>query len=117
MCYVEKTHKDIRTERSEKDRHLLTLVSTLLEEVSGKHFACELQEWHLEVLKFLKSQVDLVLNNACRYPPDLLIFASPLFTISPHAYRFFRRSMNLKMPHPDTIIRLCSSYDVSPVTE
>lgn len=76
---IEQTRKDISTERSEKARHLLTLVSTLLEEVSGKHFACELQEWHLEVLKFLKSQVDLVLNDAGRYPPIywfLLAFCS-----------------------------------------
>nr|XP_054933507.1 uncharacterized protein LOC129387861 [Dermacentor andersoni] len=114
---IEQTRKDISTERSEKARHLLTLVSTLLEEVSGKPFACELQEWHLEVLKFLKSQVDLVLNDAGRYPPDLLVFASLLFTISPHAYRLLRSSMKLKMPHPDTIRRLCSSYDVRPETE
>nr|XP_054933828.1 uncharacterized protein LOC129387969 [Dermacentor andersoni] len=114
---IDQTRKDISTERSEKARHLLTLVSTLLEEVSGKHFACELQEWHLEVLKFLKSQVDLVLNDAGRYPPDLLVFASLLFTISPQAYRFLRSSMKLKMPHPDTIKRLCSSYDVRPETE
>ncbi|XP_072142405.1 uncharacterized protein [Dermacentor andersoni] len=114
---IEQTRKDISTERSEKAHYLLTLVSTLLEEVSGKHFACELQEWHLDVLKFLKSQVDIVLNDAGRYPPDLLVFASLLFTISPHAYRFLRSSMKLKMPHPDTIRRLCSSYDVRPETE
>nr|XP_054930979.1 uncharacterized protein LOC129386795 [Dermacentor andersoni] len=41
---IEQTHKDISTERSEKARHLLALVSTLLEEVSGKHFARKLQE-------------------------------------------------------------------------
>lgn len=93
------------------------VIATLLEEVSGKHFACELQEWHLEVLKFLKSQVDLVLDNAGRYPPDLLVFASLLLTISPHAYTLLRRSMKLNMPHPDTIRRLCSSCDASPVTE
>ncbi|XP_077498527.1 uncharacterized protein LOC144109623 [Amblyomma americanum] len=113
---IEDSHRNISTEPSEKIRHL-QLVATLLDEVSDEHSACKLQEWHFEVLKFFKSQVDLVLNNANRYPPDFLVFASLLFTISPHAYKFLRSSMKLKLPHPDTVRRLCSSYDASPATE
>lgn len=60
---IEQARQDISAAPSEKAHHLLRWVSTLLEQVSGEHFACELREWHLEVLKFLKSQVDLVLNN------------------------------------------------------
>lgn len=40
---IEQTHKDTSTENSEKAHHLLALLSTLLEEVSGKDFACEFQ--------------------------------------------------------------------------
>ncbi|KAH9364495.1 hypothetical protein HPB48_018685 [Haemaphysalis longicornis] len=114
---IEEFHRSICTEPSQKIRNLLQFVATLLDEVSGEHFACKLQDWHLEVLKFLKSQVDLVLNNANRYSPDFLVFASLFYTILPHAYKFLRSSIKLKLPHPDTIRRLCSSYDVSPATE
>uniref|UniRef100_A0A090XAW8 Putative secreted protein n=1 Tax=Ixodes ricinus TaxID=34613 RepID=A0A090XAW8_IXORI len=114
---VEQLRHDSSTDPSQEATRCLTLVSTLLEELSSEDQPHDWQEWQLEVLKFLKSQVDLVLSNATRYPPELLVFASLVFTISPHAYRFLRSSMKVKLPHPDTIRRLCSSYQMSPAKE
>lgn len=60
---IEEFHRSICTEPSQKIRNLLQLVATLLDEVSGEHFACKLQDWHLEVLKFLKREVALVFKQ------------------------------------------------------
>ncbi|KAH7982414.1 hypothetical protein HPB52_004685 [Rhipicephalus sanguineus] len=73
-------------------RQLLATVMVLLEELICNDQQHQLHGWHLEIVKFIKSQVELILNNAARYSPDLLVFASLLYTISPHAYRFLRGS-------------------------
>lgn len=115
---IEQTYSDF-THNAEKIRRALELVSTILEEVTSESQdePCMLDAWHLEVMKFLRTQVNLVLNNGARYPPELLVFASILFTISPHAYRFLRSSSKVKLPHPETIRRVCSTYEVCPTSE
>ncbi|XP_049267497.1 uncharacterized protein LOC125756643 [Rhipicephalus sanguineus] len=102
---------------SQKAHRLLEIVLMLLQDVCSEY---QLQEWHgwqLEVLKFVSSQLELILKNSPRYSPEMLVFAGLLFTISSHAYNFVRSSMKVKLPHPATIRRLCSSYHVSPALE
>lgn len=48
---------------------------------------------------------------------DLLVFCSPLHTISPHAYNFLRSSRKMLLPHKATIRRACAAQDVSPSKE
>ncbi|KAH8021744.1 hypothetical protein HPB51_016808 [Rhipicephalus microplus] len=74
-------------------------------------------EWQVEVVKFVKQQVGILLSRTLRYPVDLLVFASLVFTISPYAYRFIRSTSKLKLPHPETIRRACGSYRVNPCSE
>ncbi|KAH8031189.1 hypothetical protein HPB51_013646 [Rhipicephalus microplus] len=73
-----------------------------LDELASQSFP---HEWKVEVVKFVKQQVGILLSRTSRYPVDLLVFASLAFTISPHAYRFIRSTSKLKLPHPDTIRR------------
>ncbi|XP_072145131.1 uncharacterized protein [Dermacentor andersoni] len=47
----------------------------------------------------------------------VLVFSGKLYTISPHAYKFIRSSLKVKLPHPDAIRRLCSSYHLNPALE
>lgn len=98
-------------------RQLLATVMALLEELICNDQQHKLHGWPLEIVKFIKSQVQLILNNAARYPPDLLVFASLLYTISPHAYRFLIGSLKVKLPHPETIRRLCTTQQISPAME
>lgn len=93
---------------------LLRRISALLEELSASQFP---SDWQAEVLKFLRQQVEIVLSNAIRYPAELLVFASIMFTISPHAYKFMRSTSKLKLPHPNTIRRVCAAYSISPSLE
>ncbi|XP_049522585.1 uncharacterized protein LOC119449052 [Dermacentor silvarum] len=85
-----------------------------LDELASQSFP---HEWQVEVVKFVKQQVGILLSRTSRYPADLLVFASLVFTISPHAYRFIRSTSKLKLPHPDTIRRVCGSYRVNPCSE
>lgn len=57
---------------------LLRRISALLEELSASQFP---SDWQAELLKFLRKQVEIVLSNAIRYPAELLVFASIMFTI------------------------------------
>lgn len=47
----------------------------------------------------------------------MLVLASILFTISPHAYRFLRNSGVVILPHPSTVKRVCGRHDVSSLQE
>ncbi|KAH8039513.1 hypothetical protein HPB51_007415 [Rhipicephalus microplus] len=85
-----------------------------LDELASQSFP---HEWQVEVVKFVKQQVGILLSRTSRYPVDLLVFASLVFTITPHAYRFIRSTSKLKLPHPDTIRRVCGSYRVNPCSE
>ncbi|XP_042146356.1 uncharacterized protein LOC121835880 [Ixodes scapularis] len=73
----------------------------------------------LEVLSFIQEQLQLLMQEkrAFGYSAELLDFASLVYTISPHAYAFIRRSGNAILPHPSTIMRECRSLDVSPANE
>lgn len=66
----------------------------------------------LEALKFLKEQVQLVFQetSAARYSADILIFASILHIISPHAYRFVQGSAKLILPDPSTVAHVCGCH-------
>ncbi|KAH8029457.1 hypothetical protein HPB51_000553 [Rhipicephalus microplus] len=83
-----------------------------LDELASQSFP---HEWQVEVVKFVKQQI--LLSRTSRYPVDLLVFASLVFTISPHVYRFIRSTSKLKLPHPDAIRRACGSYRVNPCSE
>lgn len=65
---------------------LLRRILALLEELSSQFPS----DWQAEVTKFLRQQVEIVLNNGVRYLAELLVFASITFTILPHAYKFMR---------------------------
>ncbi|KAG0410727.1 hypothetical protein HPB47_012148, partial [Ixodes persulcatus] len=110
LQYVEQLYTDHSADGVQRAQQLLGLMSSLLEELICGDQPQQLHGWHMEVVKFLKSQVDIVLSNAVQYPPDVLVFSSLIFTISPHAYRFLRNSQKVKLPHPETVRRLCSSY-------
>lgn len=102
---------------SDSEEHLqIVLKKTVetLDELASQSFP---HEWQVEVVKFVKQQVGILLSRTSRCPADLLVFASLVFTISPHAYRFIRSTSKLKLPHPDTIRRVCGSYRVNPCSE
>ncbi|XP_035217173.1 uncharacterized protein LOC118190548 [Stegodyphus dumicola] len=52
-----------------------------------------------------------------RYSADFLIFSTLLHTISPHAYNFIRNSENIIMPHPRTIQKIFSDFNIYPINE
>ncbi|KAH9374829.1 hypothetical protein HPB48_015762 [Haemaphysalis longicornis] len=114
---VEKLQICCATDGCQKAHRLLELVLRLLQDVCSEYEQQDLHGWHLEVVKFVSAQIELLLRNPLRYAPEMLVFAALLYTISPHAYRFIRSSMKVKLPHPATIRRLCSSYGVSPALE
>ncbi|KAH8026573.1 hypothetical protein HPB51_021983 [Rhipicephalus microplus] len=102
---------------SDSEERLQTVMKKTVEtldELASQSFP---HEWQVEVVKFVKEQVGILLSRTSRYPVDLLVFASLVFTISPHAYRFLRSTSKLKLPHPDTIRRACGSYRVNPCSE
>lgn len=102
---------------SDSEEHLqivLKKTAETLDELASQNFP---HDWQVEVVKFIKQQVDILLSRTSRYPADLLVFASLVFTISPHAYRFIRSTSKLKLPHPDTIRRVCGTSRVNPCSE
>lgn len=100
---VEQLHISCSVDGNRKAHRLLEIVLMLLQDVCNEYQLQEFHEWHLEVLKFVSSQVELILKNTSQYSPEMLFFAGLLFTISPHAYKFIRSSMKVKLPHPVTI--------------
>lgn len=68
---------------------------------------------------FLKEQISLMRsgNHHLRYSTDFMISSCLLFSISPNAYRFLRRSGQIILPHPTTIQGVCSSMNLDPSTE
>ncbi|XP_049269282.1 uncharacterized protein LOC125757644 [Rhipicephalus sanguineus] len=103
-------------EKEEKLKACFHIIFSLLDNLSNGDL---LPEEKLEALEFLKEQLRLLLKEqgAVRYSSDLLILASIFHTISPHAYKFVRNTGKLMLPHPSTILRLCSKYNVSPANE
>ncbi|XP_077498110.1 uncharacterized protein LOC144108803 [Amblyomma americanum] len=69
------------------------------------------------LLKFVNEQISLFLTNKRVYSSEMLVFASILHSISPHAYHFARSASSLILPHPSTLRRVCSKYQGDPSEE
>lgn len=97
---------------SEKSPNLIIdTIINLLDQISLKE--------NENCIKFIQEQLKLIIShkNNFRYSTDLLIFASLLKSISPHAYKFIRSSNIVKLPHPCTLQRICNNFNLSPQLE
>ncbi|XP_049805645.1 uncharacterized protein LOC126248581 [Schistocerca nitens] len=78
-----------------------------------------LQESEKEMVDFIYEQVSLInvkkFNH--RFSSTFMILCCLLFSISSHAYNFLRSSSLMKMPHPSTLRRVCSKFNVNPSHE
>ncbi|XP_049764640.1 uncharacterized protein LOC126092950 isoform X2 [Schistocerca cancellata] len=76
------------------------------------------QESEKEMVDFIYEQVSLInvkkFNH--RFSSTFMILCL-LFSISSHAYNFLRSSSLMKMPHPSTLRRICSKFNVNPSHE
>lgn len=72
-----------------------------------------------ENFNFLFEQICLISDGKhnFKYSSEFLIFCSLLYSISPHSYKFLRNSNLIILPHPYTIYRICSSFNLNPVAE
>ncbi|XP_068083561.1 uncharacterized protein [Anabrus simplex] len=72
-----------------------------------------------KTVEFLKSQLQLCVTQPerHRFDSNVLIFASLLFFISAHAYKFLRSYGCIILPHPNTIRKLCGYVNVDPSNE
>ncbi|KAH8024483.1 hypothetical protein HPB51_025110 [Rhipicephalus microplus] len=113
LCDVEDVTKD-STNNLLQLEILLKRGVALLEQLSSSALS---HEWQVQVVKFVTQQLQVLLTKASTYPADFLVFCSLVYTISPHAYRFIRSTAKLKLPHPQTIRRICASYRASPSRE
>ncbi|XP_049960432.1 uncharacterized protein LOC126481016 [Schistocerca serialis cubense] len=70
-------------------------------------------------IEFLMEQVRLlpVAQERLRYSPEFIVFCAILFSISPHAYRFMRKSHYMSVPHPRTLQKICLKFGASPQKE
>ncbi|KAL1444681.1 hypothetical protein MTO96_045456, partial [Rhipicephalus appendiculatus] len=75
---VEQLHVSHSSDDNQKAHRLLKIVLMLLENVCSEYQLQEFHGWHLEVLKFVSSQVELILKNSSRYSPEMLVFAGLL---------------------------------------
>ncbi|XP_042913127.2 uncharacterized protein [Parasteatoda tepidariorum] len=66
-------------------------------------------EFFIEQIKLLK-----VTPVRYRYSPDILIFSSLFYYLSPQAYKFVRHSSNLILPDPSTIRKVSSLLKSTP---
>ena len=55
------------------------------------------------VIKFVYEQLHLMKRVSMCYSSEFLIFSSLFYNVSPHAYRFLRRSGNILLPCYNTI--------------
>lgn len=72
---------------------------------------------HSDLLKFLVEQLELLVAKQPVYSAELLVFASIMHSISPHAYNFTRAASRMILPHPSTLRRVCSNYKADPLLE
>ncbi|KFM70347.1 Transposable element Tcb1 transposase, partial [Stegodyphus mimosarum] len=95
-------------------KNLLSVTQGLLREL--EKYAPEHKK---KVVQFIFEQLSLLLlhKNNNRYSSDLLVLSSLLFSISPHCYKFLRNSAYVTLPHPSTLKRLFSEYNVDPKVE
>ncbi|KAH7953794.1 hypothetical protein HPB49_012390 [Dermacentor silvarum] len=113
LCDVEDVMKDYSKNELQLEI-LLKRIVALLEPLSSSALP---HEWQVEVVKFVTQQLQVLLTKASIYPADFLVFCSLVYTIPPHAYRFIRSTAKLKLPHPQTIRRICASCNASPSRE
>ncbi|KAH7980330.1 hypothetical protein HPB49_015048 [Dermacentor silvarum] len=113
LCDVEDVMKDCSKNELQLEI-LLKRIVALLEQLSSSTLP---HEWQVQVVKFVTQQLQVLLTKASIYPADFLVFCSLVYTISPHAYRFIRSTATLKLPHPQTIRRICAYYNASPSRE
>lgn len=103
-------------DKEEKVKATFSLLFSLLDDLKSGDL---LPQEKTEALDFIKEQLDLLhrKDHSLRYSAELLIFSSILHTISPHAYRFIRGAGKIALPHPSTLMRICSQYNVNPANE
>ncbi|XP_075725128.1 uncharacterized protein LOC119179731 [Rhipicephalus microplus] len=103
-------------QQEDKVGGVLRLVLSLLDDICDDELH---DDERADALIFLKEQCKLLTkkSNGVRYSAELLVFSSILHTIPPHAYKFFRHSNKLVLPHDTTIKRVCAAHDVSPSKE
>lgn len=75
-------------------------ISTILNKINK---VIDVDESHKESLIFIHDQLKLVYSKQKRYSSDLIVFASIFFYTFPVAYRFFRDSKLICLPHPNYI--------------
>ncbi|XP_049839444.1 uncharacterized protein LOC126284511 [Schistocerca gregaria] len=70
-------------------------------------------------IEFLMEQVRLlpVAQEHLRYSFEFIVFCAILFSISPHAYKFMRKSHYMSAPHPRTLQKICLKFGASPQKE
>lgn len=70
-------------------------------------------------LSFVNEQLKLHVSckERYRYSANTILVSSILYTISPHAYRFLRKSGSVILPHPTTITGICSRLLTDPTLE
>ncbi|XP_037526412.2 uncharacterized protein LOC119403555 [Rhipicephalus sanguineus] len=90
-------------------RHLSLAIQSLLDKLEGS-----ITEDKKEVVKFMKEQLLLLSAKRIHYSAQVMVFACILHTISPHAYKFLRRTSVLTLPHPSTIRNVCPSIQMCP---
>ncbi|XP_077492256.1 uncharacterized protein LOC144103374 [Amblyomma americanum] len=90
-------------------RHLSLAVNSLLDKLEGS-----INENKKGAVNFLKEQLTLLSAERIQYSTQLMMFACILYTISPHAYKYLRKTSTLALPHPSTIREVCSSVQMRP---
>ncbi|XP_072144652.1 uncharacterized protein [Dermacentor andersoni] len=112
---IEKHFHDIpEVTKESKETKVLHLVSSLLADVIEDS---DTPKEHSALLKFLGEQITLLLAKQRVYSPELLVLASIMNSISPHAYHFTRAASRIILPHPSTLRRVCSNYKADPLLE
>ncbi|KAH9376237.1 hypothetical protein HPB48_014404 [Haemaphysalis longicornis] len=111
---LEKHSTKVREVTDETTVTVLKFVLSLLDELALQNTDTT-EEGAL--IKFLVERIKLVVGKSRRYSAELLVFASLLHSISPHAYRFARSKSGLILPHQATLRRLCSKYEGDPSKE
>ncbi|XP_077490877.1 uncharacterized protein LOC144101608 [Amblyomma americanum] len=86
-------------------RHLLLAVNSLLDKLEAS-----INENKKEAVKFLKEQLTLFSAERIQYSTQVMMFAFILHTISPHAYKYLRKTSTLALPHPSTIRKCAHLY-------
>ncbi|XP_077494861.1 uncharacterized protein LOC144105612 [Amblyomma americanum] len=90
-------------------RHLSLPVNSLLDK-----FEASINENKKGAMKFLREQLTLLSAERIQYCAQVMVFACIFHTISPHAYKYLRKTSTVALPHPSTIRKVCSSVQMCP---